>query len=317
MESLASKKEKSKSILELFCLVTADKTGCTVLMNLNNFLDVVTDYLMDPESEDLSSTILNSILTNGDSTEEFLDLLCNHSDVLVNNQEIKKFYELEHISKVMKLIVDVNGFQDENKIKSLAIKQKKFLRNVTLSAQDILKSRIKAEYKQKAISLVSNAVLVFGVDWIFKFSTTNSTFCVLLLTSLSVEIACLFNLETQLETLNSCLGFIVSCFDLCKALLVFICSDKFEDSSLASDSVFIVNVFNSFRNTLNSVYCFCQTAQSRDCALDNLILLESLSLICVWATEETESLQDELKKTIPLMLKVSRNVLDGKFDFLL
>ena len=312
-ESATSKTDDRKSILELFALVAADKTGCTVLMNVNNFVCIVTDCLMNPETEDASTTILNSILTHGGNTEELLDVLCKHSEVLVNNQEIEKFSELELLSKLLKLIVNANGFDDESKIKSLSVRGKNFLRNLTLAAEDLLKSRLKAEYKQMVISLVSNTALAFDVDWIFEYSTTKSTFCILVLTSVSVELACLFNLETPLETLNVCTEFIVKSFDICKSLLVFICSDKFEDSPLASDSGFIVNVFNSFRNTMNSVYCFCQTAQSRECALDNPILVESLSLVCVWATEETESLQDELKETIPLLTKVARNVLDGKF----
>ena len=263
-------------------------------------------------------TFLSLFLTSDVYKEDTLSVLLEYSEILVNNQDMEKFNQLTKISMFMRLLQKLDYKSEKFDDGNGKVSKSKILKNIYSATSDLLKSRIKVEYKKLAIGLVSNAIQLFGIDWIFDvLGEDASKFCVLILVSVSVELTWLLNQESPNEGIEEQRDFIISCFELTKSFLVCLCSDKFEDNELSTNSSFIVNMFNTFKNIVTSIYSFLQTfltggnGDDAGC-LDNQIVVEAVSVVCVWATEETESLQDELKSVIPLMMKVARKMAIGK-----
>ena len=263
-------------------------------------------------------TFLSLFLTSDVYKEDTLSVLLEYSEILVNNQDMEKFNQLTKISMFMRLLQKLDYKSEKFDDGNGKVSKSKILKNIYSATSDLLKSRIKVEYKKLAIGLVSNAIQLFGIDWIFDvLGEDASKFCVLILVSVSVELTWLLNQESPNEGIEEQRDFIISCFELTKSFLVCLCSDKFEDNELSTNSSFIVNMFNTFKNIVTAIYSFLQTfltggnGDDAGC-LDNQIVVEAVSVVCVWATEETESLQDELKSVIPLMMKVARKMAIGK-----
>ncbi|MEO0688332.1 MAG: hypothetical protein AAFY76_25540, partial [Cyanobacteria bacterium J06649_11] len=189
-------------------------------------------------------TFLSLFLTSDVYKEDTLSILLEYSEILVNNQDMEKFNQLTKISMFMRLLQKLDYKSEKFDDGNGKVSKSKILKNIYSATSDLLKSRIKVEYKKLAIGLVSNAIQLFGIDWIFDvLGEDASKFCVLILVSVSVELTWLLNQESPNEGIDEQIDFIISCFELTKSFLVCLCSDKFEDNELSTKSSFIVNMF--------------------------------------------------------------------------
>ncbi|XP_066922056.1 neurochondrin-like [Clytia hemisphaerica] len=304
-----TKVEEQQSILDLLTVLLKDSHKLLLDKNPTKLLSTSLKLFKEKVTEKSAEMFLTTIMSSDSWSHHLATIMYERCEVLLNNQDLQKFKELEILEKLTTLLRRHNA-----KMKLNEEKKTKMLENVALAAQDLLKSRVKSEYKCLTISLVSNMIHFFGLDWIFTVNEDSSKFCLLLLACISVELAWILNSDSTL-TENEVLAnerFVVACFEITKMILVRICSEEFEDSELARNSSFIVNLFNTFKNIINTVYSFIQTFDNQDACLDHPLLLGAMDLVCVWATEETESLQEELKTTIPILLKFARETLENK-----
>ena len=326
LKSTKSVDNEKQNILELLMmLIPRDRkldsiNGIDMIRTgVESLASVTTTTIKEEQS---SSSVRNTIetflalfLTSDSYGEDTLNVLLGYSEILVNNQDMEKFNELTKISLYMRLLQKLDYKSGKLCDENGKLNKRKILKNIHSAASDLLKSRIKVEYKRLVISMLSSTIQVFGIDWIFDVRGEDaSKFCVLTLVSVSVELTWLLNQESPKEGITEQRDFIINCFELTKSFLVCLCSDKFEDNPLSTNSSFIVNMFNSFKNIVASIYSYLQTFIAGDDdtedkgagCLDDPIVIEAISVVCVWATEETESLQDELKSVIPLMMKMAK-----------
>ena len=330
LNSPATKVDETQNIIELLTMILPRERRLNTSSEIN-MVQIGVNHLIEEEvtTSERAETFLSLLLSTEIYKDDTANTLLGYSEVLVNNQDIEKFNQLATISRFMKLLhkLEYKSELFDKKIK-MAI-----LKNIHSAIHDLLRSRIKAEYKRLALSLVSSVIQVFGIDWIFDVSGKEaSKSCLLILISVSVELAWLLNRDTtELELLARETDFVIGCFEVTKSFLVCLCSDKFEDNALSTNSSFIVNMFNTFKNIMVSVYNFLQASmttittttvqetvseENEDIfpCLDDPLTVQAISLICIWATEETESLQDELKEVIPFMLKVGKKKMAAKMD---
>ena len=316
LKCTSAQMDEKQNILELLMMILPRDKKLDSIDGVD-MIRIGVDILMKCDAmRSVAETFLSLLLSNGCYGQDTACIVLGYSEILVNNQEMEKFNELAKISTFMRLLqkLEYKPEKFDEKVKTSIFK------NIYSATSDLLKSRIKVEYKRLVIDLISSTIQVFGMDWVFQVSGGDETkFCVLILVSISVELAWLLNQDSVNEGLEKQRDFIIGCFEVTKSFLVCLCSDKFEDNPLSANSSFIVNMFNTFKNIVTSVYSFLQTFLTVEDAgcLDDPIVIESIALVCVWATEETESLQDELKSVIPFMMKVGKKMANGKSKFYL
>lgn len=303
--------------LELLTVLAGDEQGWKYFSQ-NDIYNLTTRFLAtsaepaDEKHEQKTKCLFLQMLKHSspDMDKHFMKFLCEETQRMKSTQEIDKFKHLDVILILFQILTEVGIFVDV----ALDIQSKNILKNVLASVHDLLKSRIKDTYKQKTIQLVSYLFQVFGVGWLLDKELTGQatdTFILLLLTSVSVELTFILSLDRQFCEIAEMKEFITGCFSIERSLLTCICGDAFAGDELVADGSFIIKVFNSFKTTMMSVYSFLQHVDMED--RGHPVVIEALIMAGVWATEETESLRDELKSVIPLFMKVAQKCLDGKW----
>ena len=299
-------------LTELLGIIASVTKGCKYLTE-NNIYSLFCPLLSVKETQEETKSLFVQILKTNSEKEidqNFFSVLYEKADHMQSTQEIDKFKELDIVLELLEIATNARLEIDVYSDTLCA----SIVKSLSTSAHDILKSKVKAMYKQKILMLLSYMLKVFDTAWLLDKEVTKlgvEMFVLLLLTSVSVEVAFMLNMESSFDELLELRNTVHACFFIEKAILSCVCSDHFVTGELANNGAFIVKVFNSFKSTVSAVYTFLQrpTIESQ---LDHVVVVESLSMVAVWATEETENLQDELKSTIPLMIKAAQKCLECK-----
>jgi len=298
----------SQMFVELFEIIQLLSTQCEYfsLFLKHNVVLKLEKFLLLEEFSDKSLSILSNLFVlNGDkSTETLLALFLNVSKDFKMDQELRKFKLLELLIKLMDLVKLIAcDFKSR-------IEYEQVLNHICFSSRDILLSKCKPYVKRQVIQLLSTLSNIFGIQFLFSSQLENNQrFILSLLTVASIETALAYYdlKECNLEVSSKLETTIISCLTISKKVIGYVCSDDFTETSFAHQPDFIIKVFKCLKNILTSTYQFVNTNNNNDSfCLDQPVVLHSVLLICLWATEETETLQDELKTAIPTILSLAQ-----------
>lgn len=305
--------------IDIIVSISYHDKGRSLLLDFK-LLSVFQNLILEAEKQEKVYILLSNLLVKGHQPNPtVVEFILKLSEEFKITQELVKFQYVNVLDKLFSLIsakmtVD---YKDDCYMK--------ILKNIADGCGDIMQSRVKSDQKRSVIMLISKALAVFGVEWIFdgKCIEKNAKFIILTLTVISIELACLFQENPHNIVLLERKDLINAFFDISVKVLQFLCSDTFEQHNLSSDSKFILNAFNCLKNIMKTTYENLELVNVESVKkLDDPVLMAALSMVCVWATEETEHLREELRKIIPLIVKVGtldfeENVRNGKPTHLL
>ena len=282
--------------------------GKSMLLANNCFTSLTCLVLKEEYFDKLRS--LFTILLQGSMElhTDFMSMLVGLSNEFKCNQHMLKFQYMNAVLNMLKVIhcIKANYDYEHGYVE--------ILRNITCACKDLLQSRVKVNIKRSVVTLISNLIDVFGYAWLFDQNcvTNIDHLVLLLLTVISIELAILLNADmTSRKQLAEEQEVIKGCFHVTKSVMMYLCEDKFQQHVLSADSNFIVKVFKCLKNVMTSVYSYLKTIDVSAECLDDPVVVHAVLLVCVWATEETENLREELCSVLPLLTRLAKQDLEG------
>ena len=287
------KSEMLSETLELLLLIASVSEGCESLAKTKCFMHLGDFIKNDNESNKVISIFVKILEASDNFPEDADDLMCDLAKSFASAQDLNKFYCLHALNE---LVRSASHFALDYRKKSVDI-----FGDVVKGCREILQSRVKQEFKQTAIGLLSNLTKIFGGEFLFDLRiNSDEKFIALVLTVTALELSFINNQPFESEN-----EVITSACELTHNILLAIFSDCFESSHLASDSGFISNLLHCLNNLISCIFFYLKQIKSKDIDVAHCsTMVAASSLICIWATEDTENLRDDLVETQPTIFEV-------------
>jgi hypothetical protein len=171
---------------------------------------------------------------------------------------------------------------------------------------DVFRSRLSKELRNPVIRLAAVLTDSFsGFGWISREWDPESVKLFKLLSRLvCIEISLGFSTQVESSEPMGC------CFTLLEHIILTLVKEEEGKlvSSLSSDEMY--SLLTAIRETMASVIDYLTEATvSDDMLLDennagHQIIWGAIRVFCVWVTEETEALREEIRRCLPFMLRV-------------
>ena len=273
--------------LELMICLSMAGTTSTVCQSLNGkqklFLDYVNTLLF---KEKIKEENLIELLLYKLSERFFVDQDCQKFELL---SFLNKTFDFLQLSQYTLKNYEINSHTKGN---------------IFCGCADILFSKVSSTHRSSAFKLVNSVMRFYGETCIFENYNNFSTakFLIVCITQSFVEIQMAYYFyrhgskeEMILATFRDVTYFnskIIQNLSMLKSA-----------TNLPVDGESMLRIVHSLENVLQVVTDFISTAVI-EVDLSKKILLESLHLVLVWISNNTEIIQIELKVLIPLVMKL-------------
>ena len=179
----------------------------------------------------------------------------------------------------------------------------------------ILRNKLNKELRDPILKLTATLTDTFdGFKWVYSTNGWNENNCkhfLLLLRLCCIEIS--LNLES--EEIDMCC--VANCFVILEHSVITIANDS-EDlhllKNLSQKEIF--DMLTAIRDTMSIIIRYLQRFKDENIEIDDksdvfVSILASIRVLCVWATEETEFLREEIADILPFILKLFRKTYES------
>ncbi|KAI1284871.1 Neurochondrin [Halotydeus destructor] len=237
---------------------------------------------------------LNSLLKDLDD-DDFSEFLKQLSSQFVGTKDEVKFELCEMITYSLALNPKyfLSGETEDKKL---------VLRDLAQGTFDIVTSRLSKDLRLPVIHLLSVLLrLNDGYHWLTCLDEDE-------------KYVKLFELVTRLSCIEITLGVdsspvdtasMCSCFTILEYSILTLIGEDCEDfvSKLPPENIY--NLIKAIRETMSVLLDYLNNLQARENLEDEKeFMLAMLRLICVWLSEDTDVLLEEVRSVLPLMMKV-------------
>ena len=206
-------------------------------------------------------------------------------------------------------------FSDAEKLSFEEFERKKWLEDICMGVDAILRSKVSSQERDPAIILVSSLIELVGINEILRCVQHGSPGLFVLCTTIScVEIRMILDGNTLSEIVPRS-GVLASCYKILEEAINFVVING-ETFNSSADSPLPKNLSSSFpkvyslaTEAVDSIIQFLQSvASTHKEEADNQrrqVVFASVRLLCAWMAEETSALQDRICELLPFLLKLA------------
>ena len=280
-------------------------------------------------TKSLFETNFTQILFEIKSKKEFIDYKNQIKDLLTKTAILFECADFDPQTFDLLVAEIINEFQtnkDKQKfelchtLSAIIVKNKSYflkqessrsLDSMTDTIFDILRNKLNKELRDPVLGLTATLTEIYdGFKWIYLSKGWNQSNCknfLLLLRLSCIEIA--VNLESE-DLDMSC---VANSFVVLEHSVITVANDSEQMDLLKHFSQKeIYDMLTAIRDTMSVIIRYLQRFKDQIIDFDNesdvfASILASIRVLCVWVTEETEALREEIGDILPFILKVFKN----------